>query len=329
MNYSEIYNQLISNRKRNALSAKLTAERHHIVPVALGGGNEKGNLVRLTPREHFIAHRLLAKIHGGPMWSAIVLMSGIKRYGAIRNGSLYEKARREHTKTVSNLTKRRWADPDERRSLCEKLSDGVKAAYENTPGLRKKSSDAAKKRWKSDEYRKKFSEARSGLYPTDKARENLSNGQIKRFRRPSEVQANRDRLREYYKDNDAASDRMSKQAKDMWRDPETRKRMTDERKKRWECPEYRKKMTAIARERAKDPEFLRKQSEAKKGKHVSEETRRKLSKANTGRIVSDETRKKISDAAKKIPRTPASEETKKRMSEAQKKRWAQRRSINA
>lgn len=36
-------------------------ERHHIVPRALGGANDKSNIVRLTYREHFLAHWLLTK----------------------------------------------------------------------------------------------------------------------------------------------------------------------------------------------------------------------------------------------------------------------------
>lgn len=40
-------------------------ERHHIVPTALGGGNEKKNLVKLTYREHFLVHWLLVKFTKG------------------------------------------------------------------------------------------------------------------------------------------------------------------------------------------------------------------------------------------------------------------------
>lgn len=36
-------------------------ERHHIVPRFCGGSNEASNLVRLTARNHFIAHLLLVK----------------------------------------------------------------------------------------------------------------------------------------------------------------------------------------------------------------------------------------------------------------------------
>jgi len=43
-------------------------ERHHIVPVSIGGGKSRcvnsGNIVLLTAREHFISHWLLWRIHG-------------------------------------------------------------------------------------------------------------------------------------------------------------------------------------------------------------------------------------------------------------------------
>lgn len=38
-------------------------ERHHIKPTSLGGNNEKKNIVKLSLREHFIAHKLLTKIY--------------------------------------------------------------------------------------------------------------------------------------------------------------------------------------------------------------------------------------------------------------------------
>ena len=50
-------------------------ERHHITPRSLGGSDTPENIAKLTPREHFIAHKLLAKIHGGRMWAALAYMS--------------------------------------------------------------------------------------------------------------------------------------------------------------------------------------------------------------------------------------------------------------
>ncbi|QQM13967.1 homing endonuclease [Acinetobacter phage Morttis] len=61
MNYSRIYDQLISR----AVSRNLEGygEWHHILPRSLGGSDERENLVFLTPREHFIAHKLLYAIN--------------------------------------------------------------------------------------------------------------------------------------------------------------------------------------------------------------------------------------------------------------------------
>lgn len=39
--------------------------KHHIIPKSLGGTNERTNIVKLTYRQHFIAHRLLLKITSG------------------------------------------------------------------------------------------------------------------------------------------------------------------------------------------------------------------------------------------------------------------------
>lgn len=40
-------------------------EKHHIVPKALGGTDDESNMVNLTPKEHFICHRLLVKMTEG------------------------------------------------------------------------------------------------------------------------------------------------------------------------------------------------------------------------------------------------------------------------
>jgi len=61
MNYEKIYQQLIDRAITRTLNGY--KERHHIVPKCIGGDNSKLNLVDLTPREHFIAHKLLCEIY--------------------------------------------------------------------------------------------------------------------------------------------------------------------------------------------------------------------------------------------------------------------------
>jgi hypothetical protein len=57
--YQDWYNSLISTA-RNRSSEGYT-EKHHIIPKSMGGSNDSDNLVKLTAREHFIAHVLLTK----------------------------------------------------------------------------------------------------------------------------------------------------------------------------------------------------------------------------------------------------------------------------
>lgn len=52
-------------RKRRISPFDGYGEWHHEVPKSLGGSNAKSNLVRLTAREHFVAHRLLVRMTEG------------------------------------------------------------------------------------------------------------------------------------------------------------------------------------------------------------------------------------------------------------------------
>lgn len=62
--YTRWYDNIISRAKiRSKLSAYV--ERHHVVPKCMGGLNGD-NLVELTPREHFICHRLLVRMTDDP-----------------------------------------------------------------------------------------------------------------------------------------------------------------------------------------------------------------------------------------------------------------------
>lgn len=101
MDYSRIYSTFIADRRQRQKFARLGYfERHHIVPRSLGGDDDDGNLIDLTPEDHFFAHLLLARIHGGYMWSALFLMSG-DRWGGRKGLGLrgaYGLARREWSK---------------------------------------------------------------------------------------------------------------------------------------------------------------------------------------------------------------------------------------
>jgi hypothetical protein len=63
MNYLLQYKKLIKSARIRQLfnTPPCYTEEHHIVPDCLGGSDNSYNFVTLTAREHFVAHRLLAK----------------------------------------------------------------------------------------------------------------------------------------------------------------------------------------------------------------------------------------------------------------------------
>lgn len=104
MNYQDAYDRLIQKRIANPVCKPEYFERHHIKPRALGGSDEKSNIVRLTAREHFIAHLLLAKIHGGKMWIAAHYMMNSKSKsakGVSVSSRTYKTVKEQHSKHKS------------------------------------------------------------------------------------------------------------------------------------------------------------------------------------------------------------------------------------
>ena len=119
MNYKKIYDNLVFRSRNRTLNCY--SENHHIIPKCLGGPDDDENLVALTGREHFIAHLLLARIHGGTLWHAVHMMSNMKRY----TNRAYERARIEHARLLGEQNTRTKSKPKEIRYYncrhCEKL----------------------------------------------------------------------------------------------------------------------------------------------------------------------------------------------------------------
>jgi hypothetical protein len=102
MDYQKVYSQLIAKAQARS-KVEDYVERHHVVPKSLGGTDDKSNLVSLTAREHFLAHMLLARIHGGSQWLAVIRMRGMeKRYV---NNRLYAIAKKQQALAMSRKHK--------------------------------------------------------------------------------------------------------------------------------------------------------------------------------------------------------------------------------
>ncbi len=97
-------------------------ERHHILPRSLGGTNKSDNLVRLTYREHYLAHWLLIKFTNGlflrKMKHALAQM-GYQTVGERQIASWrFEVARKAH---VSALVGKKHSEESRRKmSLSSK-----------------------------------------------------------------------------------------------------------------------------------------------------------------------------------------------------------------
>ena len=99
--YQTVYNQIILKRSKDVLISGYF-EIHHIVPVCLGGTNKRNNLIKLTAREHYICHALLARIYKGKreyykLLRAFICMNQDK-YGRRYTSRLYEYAKKEYSK---------------------------------------------------------------------------------------------------------------------------------------------------------------------------------------------------------------------------------------
>lgn len=110
MDYQTIYNNLILKRQQEPATGY--TENHHIVMKSMGGLDNPSNLVRLSGREHWIAHLLLWKIHRNRKTAFACTMMARKGKASgrteIHNSRMYEAIKKEiRLKGVSNETKRK------------------------------------------------------------------------------------------------------------------------------------------------------------------------------------------------------------------------------
>ncbi len=130
MDYERIYRAFIADRRGREADLAGYSEKHHIKPRALGGTDEPANLIRLSAEDHFFAHLLLAKIHGGGMWRPILLMasqaptrSGVTAATVAKFRIHYAAAKQALSRDGNNKfnpTIYEWVnlDTQERRSAC-------------------------------------------------------------------------------------------------------------------------------------------------------------------------------------------------------------------
>lgn len=121
MDWAAHYTRLVSRARERNLPGY--SERHHIVPKCMGGGDSASNIVRLTAREHFIAHKLLVRMHPDVrgVWLALIAMGRMSEYKSRIFSS--ERAKAAEMRKGFKFT-------DESR---KKMSDSAKRRGRNSP----------------------------------------------------------------------------------------------------------------------------------------------------------------------------------------------------
>ena len=95
MNYTKLYKELIHKAKERDMVDGYT-EIHHIIPKSEGGSNDKDNLVVLTGREHFIAHKILW-METPTNYSRAATYHMMSNHRGIKWGATYEEVRKVFT----------------------------------------------------------------------------------------------------------------------------------------------------------------------------------------------------------------------------------------
>ena len=153
MNYQKIYNNLI-NRE---ITRTGYVEKHHILPRCLGGLDNKENLIKLYPEEHYLAHLLLCKIYPGNqklLYAAMNMTTGSMINNGKRNNKAYGWLRRQYSESMSGDNNPNRRNPDIQKEAAKK-----RVGQKRTEETKARMSAAQKGRTFTEETKKKMSEA--------------------------------------------------------------------------------------------------------------------------------------------------------------------------
>lgn len=131
MNYEKIYTDLMEFARITNIEDGVY-EKHHILPKSLGGSNKKDNLVKLSLRQHYVAHKLLVKfLTGRAKWKmyCALKMFFLGAHAEYITSRDYEIIKKNHRIACSMLLKNKFVSAETKR----KQSIAQKLRYAETP----------------------------------------------------------------------------------------------------------------------------------------------------------------------------------------------------
>lgn len=151
MNWNLLYKKHIDKCRKKSLKENTIYHIHHILPKSSGGGDEPQNLIKLSYKDHVIAHYILYKANPtNSNWIAYRLMSGIdeskkqlveqlkleaiskRDLGKIGSKESVMKAMKKRAKTIAKMTpeerSQKFGNHKENHPFWGKERKGEKAA---------------------------------------------------------------------------------------------------------------------------------------------------------------------------------------------------------
>jgi hypothetical protein len=182
MNYTKIYNQLMERAKGRKPEKRGYYESHHIIPKCMGGSNDKMNKVKLTYREHFIAHWLLHRANPtnkslAASFHIMVFGTGWRNARKERGNEWMPSSRQLEEAKMSKVMERRGTKHSEetRKKMSESVKQYIKEnGHHNkgsklSEGVKEKMRLAKLGKKRSDEVKKRISEGKKKQVPTGPA----------------------------------------------------------------------------------------------------------------------------------------------------------------
>lgn len=167
--YTNCYTSLIANALNRGLDSSTYTEKHHIIPKCMGGPDTADNLVRLTAKEHYIAHLLLTKMTEGVYKRKMCFALWRMTQDPYKRNSRYQV-----TATQYENIKKKMSQHIQEQNKGQQLTSEQKAKQK--AGILRRAGPWNKGKQMSEEFRNNISRHRKGATLSCETRAKISAG---------------------------------------------------------------------------------------------------------------------------------------------------------